>query len=113
MNLQNVLIYLFLAVGLLSFALTAIGILFFHDAYDQIHFLTPGSVIGAMALPAAILVKEGFSQLGAKGLAIALLLVLANPVLTHAIARAARVRRNQQWQPRDGDHIVVPRESAT
>lgn len=111
MHIQGLMIWALLTVGLLSFGLTVIGVFLFRDAYDQIHFLTPGSVIGALAIPAAVLVKEGFSQAGSKAIAIALLLVIANPVLSHATARAARVRRKQQWMPLPDEVVVTPEEN--
>ena len=110
-NIQDIAIWILLVTGLLAFALTSIGVLLFRDFYDQIHFLSPGSLIGAVAIPLAVLLKEGFSQAGAKGMVIAMLLVLANPVLSHATARAARVRRKQQWMPTPEENVVVPQGS--
>lgn len=89
-----------LAIGVLAFAFTAVGLLFSRDVYDQIHYLAPGSLMGTVAFVAAVLVHEGFSQMGAKSILILILLLISNPVLSHATARAARVRRNQQILPK-------------
>lgn len=110
MTFQDALVIALLVIGVLAFALTAVGVYLFREVYDQIHFLSPGSLIGAFAIPAAVLLKEGFNQLGVKSIAVGLLLLLANPVLTHATARAARVRRKQQWMPTPKESFVVPDE---
>jgi len=107
MNPANILICALLALGLLSFLLTALGILFILDFYEKIHFLAPGSLIGAVAIPAAVVVHEGLSQAGVKAILIAILLGFANPVLSHATARAGRIRRKGQWQPTPNEHIPV------
>ncbi|MGH9557656.1 MAG: cation:proton antiporter [Bryobacteraceae bacterium] len=101
-----------LAIGLLSFLFTAAGLLLTKNLYDQIHYLAPGALIGSIAIPAAVVAHEGLSQAGAKAILIAILLVCANPVLSHAIARAGRIRRKGQWPPVEGEQIpVAPEES--
>jgi multicomponent Na+:H+ antiporter subunit G len=99
-----------LAIGVAGFALNAVGLLVARDAYDQIHYLAPGSLLGCVAIPAALVVQEGFTQAGVKAILIALLLLLANPVLSHATARAARVRRKQTLRPRPGDDFLIAEE---
>lgn len=96
-----------LGVGVLGFLCTSVGLLLFQDVYQQIHLLAPASLIGATAIPAAVVVHEGFSQAGAKAILIAFLLSLANPVLSHATARAARIRRKRQWPPTEDEQIPI------
>ena len=113
MNPTGILIYVLLVLGLLAFLLTALGILLIPDFYKKIHFLAPGSLIGAVAIPAAVVVHEGLSQAGVKAILIAILLVFANPVSSHATARAGRIRRKGQWQPAPNEQIpVAPEENA-
>jgi monovalent cation/proton antiporter MnhG/PhaG subunit len=99
-----------LAVGILGCFCTSFGLLLFHDLYQQIHFLAPASLIGATAIPTAVVVHEGFSQAGTKAILIAILLSLANPVLSHATARAARIRRKRQWPPTEDEQIPMAME---
>jgi multicomponent Na+:H+ antiporter subunit G len=94
----------------LGFALTSIGLLFSRNLYDQIHYLAPGSIVGSIAFGAAVLVHEGLSQSGAKTILIVILLLISNPVLSHATARAGRVRRNQQILPQSGDNVPLAEE---
>jgi len=112
MNVADIGVYVLLAIGLLSFLFTAAGLLLVKDLYEQIHYLAPGALIGAIAIPAAVVLKERLSQAGAKAILIAILLVWANPVLSHAIARAARIRRKGQWTPVEGEDIPVAPEDS-
>jgi monovalent cation/proton antiporter MnhG/PhaG subunit len=85
-----------LAICVLGNLLTSVGLLRTRDLYDQIHYLAPGSLLGAVCLALAVLLHEGWSQSGAKSIAIAALLVLGNPVLSHATARAGKIRRENR-----------------
>lgn len=107
MTIREVIVGVLLAVGVLGFAMNSIGLLVSDDLFDQIHYLAPGSLIGAVAIPAAVLVQEGLNQAGAKSIAIAVLLCLANPVLSHATARAGRIRRRQELAPKDNENIPM------
>jgi multicomponent Na+:H+ antiporter subunit G len=101
---------LLLLIGVLGFAFTSLGVLLARDALDQIHYLAPGSLIGSVAICAAVLLHDGFSQAGVKAIFIAIILLLTNPVLSHAIARAARIRRKQDLAPREDEQIRVSKE---
>lgn len=111
MSLGEVATGVLLAVGVLGFAFTSLGLLFSRDVYDQIHYLAPGSILGASAFVAAILTHEGLSQSGAKALLVLILLLLSNPVLSHAIARAARIRRNRQVPLKPGEEAPFMQEA--
>ncbi len=110
MSISETAVAVLLAVGVLSFAFTSLGLLFSRNLYDQIHYLAPGSVVGSIAFVAAVLVHEGLSQAGAKAIVIGILLVASNPVLSHATARAARIRRTQRALPEPADDVPLARE---
>lgn len=110
MSAADIAVCILLVIGVLSFLLTALGLLLIKDFYEQVHFLSPGSLIGAIAIPAAVIVHEGLSQAGVKAILIAILLVWANPVLSHAMLRAGRIRRKEQWQPTEGENVPVAPE---
>ena len=71
------------------------------DAYDRLHYTTPAAVVAPVAIAAAVVLEERLSAAGIKAVLIALVLVLTNPVLGHATARAARIREFGQWTIRD------------
>jgi multicomponent Na+:H+ antiporter subunit G len=108
--MSETVVAILLGVGVLAFALTAVGLLFSRDLYNQIHYLAPGSIFGSLAFTAAAVLHEGFSQSGSKAILIAIILLVSNPVLSHATARAGRIRRNQQVPPKPHENIPSPEE---
>ena len=109
-SFQEIAIPLLLAVGVAGFAITSAGLLVSDDAYDQIHFLAPGTLVGSVAIPAAVVLHEGLSQAGAKAILIGILLFFSNPVLSHATGRAARIRRKNRLAPEPAESIGVAGE---
>lgn len=111
MNAKDIVIWALLAIGVAGFLLSAAGLLLIRDFYEQVHFLAPSSLLGAVAIPAAVAVHEGLSQAGAKAILIGVLLFWANPVLSHATMRAGRIRRKRQWPPTEDEDIPIAAES--
>jgi monovalent cation/proton antiporter MnhG/PhaG subunit len=97
-NWRELLVMTLLVIGALGFIFSSLGLLFTHDVFDRIQFLAPASLVGALAIALAVLVHEGFNQAGVKAVLIAFLFLWANPILSHATARAARVRLKGRWQ---------------
>ena len=91
------LLVLAVAVTLVSCA----GVLLMRDSYDRLHYTAPAAVIPPVAIAAAVVLEERLSAAGIKALLIALVLIVTNPVLGHATARAARIRQYGQWRVRD------------
>lgn len=110
MTWQDILVIALLVVGVCGFAFTAIGLLVTRDVFDQIQFLAPASLVGAVSITLAVLVHQGFQQDGVKAILIALLLFWANPILSHATARAARVRHRGQWETTEDENIPAAEE---
>ena len=65
-------------------------------------------MIPPVAIAAAVVLEERLSAAGIKALLIALVLVVTNPVLGHATARAARIREHGQWTVRDEEREEEP-----
>lgn len=91
------LLVLAVAVTLVSCA----GVLLMRNPYDRLHYTAPAAVIPPVAIAAAVVLEERLSAAGIKALLIALVLIVTNPVLGHATARAARIRQYGQWRVRD------------
>lgn len=102
---------LLLGIGLMGFGATSLGLLLSDDVYDQIHFLAPGSLLGSIAIPAAVVFHEGFSQAGVKAMLIGIILIVSNPVLSHATARAPRIRRKNHLPPEAHEEIPFAGET--
>lgn len=91
------LLVLAVAVTLVSCA----GVLLMRNPYDRLHYTAPAAVIPPVAIAAAVVLEERLSAAGIKALLIALVLIVTNPVLGHATARAARIRQFGEWTVRE------------
>jgi multicomponent Na+:H+ antiporter subunit G len=94
---------LLIAVG--AALLSTIGILVMKDFYDRLHYLAPPSTLSIFLVAVAIVIEEGASQATTKAILSAVFMALINPVVTHAMARAARIRTYGHWvsQPHEGE----------
>jgi monovalent cation/proton antiporter MnhG/PhaG subunit len=88
---------LLLAIGVATGLLGAVGLLATRNPYDQLHFTGPATVIGPVAVAAAVLVEEPLSSAGIKAVLVALIMLATGPVLLHATTRAARIRERGRW----------------
>jgi multicomponent Na+:H+ antiporter subunit G len=93
----QIIIDVLLAIGVLNALIGAIGVLVVHDLYERLHYLSPPSTISISCFAAAVIVDKHFSIAGIKALIIAIVIILMNSVLTHATARAARIRQMGRW----------------
>jgi monovalent cation/proton antiporter MnhG/PhaG subunit len=96
-----------LAAGIAIELLSCLGALRARDAYDRLHYLGPATTLGAFLICLAVLVNEGFDQAGDKALLLAAILATCGPVLTHATARAARIRAAGRWELRERERERV------
>ena len=88
-----VLVWVLLAIGVVSMLAGVLGVLVAADVYDRLHFIGPGSLLAPVAFALAVVIDEGpLSQAGLKSTLTAVILVGLGPVLVHATARAAYVR---------------------
>lgn len=94
-------------VGMASFVLTAVGMLRARDVYQRIQYTYPTATLGLVAVVAAIVIHKSISQAGIKAIVIGLIVFWTNPALSHATARAARVREFGNWTPSEKERIQV------
>ena len=88
-----------LGLGVAAELLCVAVLLAMRTAYDRLHYVSAATVVGPASIGAAIVMRECVSPSGGveltsgglEALCAALALFLLNPVLTHAIARAARL----------------------
>ena len=90
-----------LSVGVAATLLCCLGIVVMRDTYDRLHFLSGIGTLGPVAIAAAVIVEEGLSSAGLKAVVVLAALVFTGPVLTHAIARAARIRERATSRSRE------------
>jgi monovalent cation/proton antiporter MnhG/PhaG subunit len=95
---RQVVVAILLTLGVGVELTCCVGVLVMRDAYDKLHYTAPATTVGSLAIAAAVVVSESLSQAGVKALLVFLALLVTNPVLTHATARAARVRELGAWR---------------
>jgi len=88
--MQNVIVDILLGIAVAAELVAVVGVTFMPTFYDRLHFVAAGTTIGAFAILAAVLVREGLSTQGFEAIAAVAILFLVNPMSTHALARAAR-----------------------
>jgi monovalent cation/proton antiporter MnhG/PhaG subunit len=76
---------------------SVIGLILMRDFYERLHFLAPISTLGILCITAGIVVNELGSQGGIKAVLCCVAVLVLNPVLTQATARAGRVRDFGRW----------------
>ena len=87
---ENLVVDVLLAVGVGAELLSCVGVVVSRTIFDRLHFVAAASTVGPFLILGALLVREGLSTQGLESIAAVVLLFLANPVLAHVIARAAR-----------------------
>ena len=88
----------FLAVGVIVEVVSCFGMWRVKDTFDRLHFLGPASTIGPVAIALFVLIEYGFGPAGIKTIVLTVALAVFGPVLSHATARAARIREFGSWQ---------------
>ena len=98
MTVGDVLVAVLLILGVGVELICCLGVLVMRGVYDRLHYTGPAS-FGAVLIAAAVVIREGFfSQIGAKAILIAIVLLIVSPVLVHVTGRAARLRERGELQ---------------
>jgi multisubunit Na+/H+ antiporter MnhG subunit len=88
--MRDVAVAVLLVAGVAAAVLACVGVALVDGALNRLHYTGP-SIVAAVALAGAVLVREGFSLIADRGIAVAALVALTSPVIVQALARAARV----------------------
>lgn len=106
MSVRHVIEYVLLVLGTGTLVLSSIGVLAMRTVYDRLHYVGSAAV-GAALVCIAVTVRESFSLIGNKSLLIAFFLLVSGPVLTHATARAARIRERGSWSVEEDENVEI------
>lgn len=88
--MSNAAVDVLLAVGVTCELLCCIGLVVMRTTADRLHYVSAAYTVGPFFVLAALLVREGLSQIGLDSIAAVFLLFLFGPIVTHATARALR-----------------------
>lgn len=93
-------------IAVVTCLVCCLGIVLMKDFFERLHYMATVSTIATAALFIAVAIEHGWGQAMIKMGLIAVVLFLMNAVLTHATARAARVRGSGRWEPKGKEKIA-------
>ena len=93
MSGRDVVATVLLVAGGVVCLLSCLGAVVMRNAYDRLHYVGATS-FGVLLVAIAVVVRQSFSLIGNKALAVAALLLLGGPVVAHVTARTARIREH-------------------
>jgi multicomponent Na+:H+ antiporter subunit G len=108
---KEILVIVAAVVGL-GFSLSgAVGILRMPDVYSRIQCSSKTITMGALPALVALVIGEGpISDYGGRALLVAFLLLVVNPMASHALARAAYKTGIPMWRGAVTDQVRDERE---
>ncbi|TYC84890.1 monovalent cation/H(+) antiporter subunit G [Acetobacterium wieringae] len=86
---MDLLAYLLVTIALIFMALGVIGLFRFKDFYSRILISAKIETVGFLTIMIGLIILSGFSYAAMKIMLITLLVMITNPLSTHAIARSA------------------------
>lgn len=87
------------ALALLVCGFSCLGLLVMRGFYNKLHFLAPPAILATAALAAAVGLQEGWGSSTVKVLLVLLVMIVGNPVVTFAAARAHYLREEMRGRP--------------
>lgn len=105
--MKTILIEALLAFSVLLVWLCAFAMLRMRDAYQQMHFIAPPASLCVFLITLAIFLQQGLKPESFKALFVVLILLAMNAVVTHATARAFRIREVAPWRPLPGQEVPI------
>jgi monovalent cation/proton antiporter MnhG/PhaG subunit len=100
----EILVYAAVVVTLLSAWL----MLRMRDEYQMMHFLSPPASVSVIFITVAIFLQQKAKPESFKALFIILVLLMMNTIVTHATARAFRIREmRDKWERSQGEEVPV------
>jgi multicomponent Na+:H+ antiporter subunit G len=87
---RDLIVDVLLALGVGATLICCVGVLVMRNAFDRLHYSSAATTVGPVLIGAAVFVRESVSAGGLETIAIVSFLLLLNPVVEIATARAAR-----------------------
>ncbi len=87
-----------ICAGMFFLVVAAIGMVRLPDVFARAHALALTDTLGASLVLIGLAAYQGFTLTAAKTLVVLILLLLLNPVISHATLRAALRAGEKPWQ---------------
>lgn len=102
---HNIVIDIFLGVTAAACWLGVLGMWRMRRPIQALQYMALPAAVASVTLAIAVAFKTGASQAAAKCIVIAVILIAINSMVTHATARAFRMREIGHWEPRPEDGV--------
>ena len=110
MTVTGVISAVLLVAGLAIVVSSCAGMAVLDDPLDRLHLTTPAAMLGSTGICASVVVRVGFSASGLAAIGVAVILITANPLVGHAVARAIAIRHGAAWTNRQDESAGSPGE---
>ncbi len=110
MTARTAFIEALLALSVLLVWICSVGMLRMRDPYQQMHFMSPPASLGVALITFAVFLERGAKPESFKALFVVLILLAMNSVVTHATARAFRIREVSPWRALPGQEVPIRAE---
>lgn len=97
---QQVTADVLLGLAALLVGASSLGVLLMPDVFRKLHYVAPAAVVAPTLVALAVTVKMGWAANTTDTWLAVVFMAATSPVLTHATARAARVRSVGSWTGR-------------
>lgn len=105
MTAPHIAVLVFLVSTAVACWVGVIGMWWMKTPMQALNYMSLPAAVGSVTLTVAVVCQTGGSQATAKCILIAAILIAINSVVTHATARAFRVRQIGHWEPRPEDRV--------
>ncbi|PWN06818.1 monovalent cation/H(+) antiporter subunit G [Rhodohalobacter mucosus] len=89
MEIQNILTIVLVVLGIAFILVGSVGIIRLPDFFTRTHAVSKSDTLGVIFVISGLVIYEGFTLSSLKLVLIILFIALANPVGSHALAKAA------------------------
>jgi monovalent cation/proton antiporter MnhG/PhaG subunit len=103
MKTSDILVDVFLTLGVIAQFVACVGVVAFEDVFDRLHYAGAGATVGPLLIGAAVLTRYTTSSGGISTIVVLVLVVVLGPALVIATARAARRIVVGQVEPTDNE----------
>ena len=103
----HIAIEVLLSIAVVVALICCLGLAIMPDFYERLHYMATVSTITTFCVLVAVVIQEGWGQATLKTIVIVLVLFFMNATLTHATARADRVRKLGHWTADPKENIPV------
>ena len=101
-------------IGVALAVICALGVAIVKNALERLHFASPVTSFSAFLIALAVWIDDPTWQSRLKVVLVAIVLFVMNAVLSHATARAIRIRDDKHFEPQPADRIpLITKENPT